>query len=108
LLYLTLDGKDACEGSKGELKEHEFKRISYSFDILEWLEKCKEKAVNHPILRETITQYIILIKYLTGQTTNNVMKEEIVTKIASDKEYLTTLFTILKTDLIQDVKKSSL
>ena len=105
LLYLTLDGKDACEGSKIELKEHEFKRISYSFDILEWLEKCKEKAVNHPILRETITQYIFLIKYLTGQTTNNVMKEEIVTKIASDKEYITTLFTILKTDLISDVKK---
>jgi hypothetical protein len=85
LLYLTLDGKDATQKSKGEtidgiegLKENQFERISYSHFIKNWLEECKEKSVNHPILRETITQYINLIKYLTHQTINNKMGKEII------------------------------
>ena len=86
LFYLTLDGKDANNESKCGLSEEEFHRISYSIDILDWLEKCKEKSVDHPILRETITQYIFLIRLLTGQTTNNAMANEIVTKIVSNQE----------------------
>ena len=108
LFYLTLDGKDATEGSKSGLEDDKYKLISYSVEILNWLERCKEKAVDHPILRETINQYIFLIRYLTGQTTNNAMKEEIVAKIIKDKDNLVTLFTILKDDLLNDVKRELL
>ena len=50
----------------------------YKNDIIQWLEKCRKEAVTHSILRETITQYINLIKYLTHQTINENMEKEIV------------------------------
>ena len=86
LMYLTLDGKDASEWSKGDLTENDFRKMSYSVDILNWLEKCREKATNLPILRETITQYINLIKHLTKQTMNEYMKNEIVSEVMKSSQ----------------------
>jgi hypothetical protein len=85
IFYLTLDGKKPSPESKGDLKENvEFISISYKKEILEWLEVCKKEALNHPILRETINQYIFLIKQLTNQTTNNKMSDEIVNYILNN------------------------
>ena len=93
LVYLTLDGKEASPKSKGITLENnsglnnlEIKNISYSENIKNWLEKCKEKAVNHHILRETLTQYINLIKHLTHQTMNEKMTEELILNIISNSE----------------------
>ena len=78
LLYLTLYGNDASEGSKKELKENEdYFCVSYKDHILKWLELCQKKAAEFPTIRETIKQYINLIKKLTGQLTNQKMSEEI-------------------------------
>jgi hypothetical protein len=78
LLYLTLNGKDASDASKGQLTlNSDYHLISYESDILDWLELCKKESVSLPILRETILQYINLIKYLTNQSTNNKMSDEI-------------------------------
>lgn len=78
-LYLTLDGsQDSTWNLHDNPEDYYVQNISYSANILAWLEKCKEKAVNHPLQRETITQYINLIKILTGQTKNQEMKEELV------------------------------
>jgi len=79
LYYLTLFGKEPSEWSTGEkLKsDKDFKTISYRYDILAWLMDCRKQAVMHSILRESITQYINLIKYLTGQTINDKMEKEI-------------------------------
>jgi PD-(D/E)XK nuclease superfamily len=80
LFYLTLDGKKPEEivGDKITLNHGtHFKCISYETHILNWLEKCREKAVNHSLLRESLTQYINLIKLLTGQTLNKKMEKEI-------------------------------
>ena len=80
LYYLTLYGEEPSEWSAGKeliCGEH-FQLLSYKEDILEWLGLCKKEAVNHPILRETISQYINLINHLTGQTTNNYMGTEII------------------------------
>src|SRR5690554_517731 len=67
VLYLTLFGDEPSESSKKELKsgEHFFK-LSYQKDIVEWLEKCLKESVDHPILRESIKQYIVLLKKLTN------------------------------------------
>jgi hypothetical protein len=82
LLYLTLNGKDASHESKGQLVlNSDYHLISYENDILDWLELCKKESVSLPILRETILQYINLIKYLTNQSTNNKMSTEIIDEI---------------------------
>lgn len=78
LLYLTLDGKEPEEHSKGNLINNtHYKTCSYKTDIVAWLEDCRKEVAIYPIVRESITQYINLIKYLTNQTLNNNMQEEL-------------------------------
>ncbi len=88
LLYLTLDGANSTdEGLSSEESEtlrHSVKTISYSNDILNWLDLCRKEAVSHPILRETMSQYIHLIKYLTNQTLSQNMSTEINKIISSN------------------------
>ncbi len=72
LIYLTLYGKDASseslgKGQEGEVKDTDYKRISYKVHIVNWLEKCQQLAYKHPLIRETISQYLSLIKQLTHQ-----------------------------------------
>lgn len=67
VFYLTLDKKEPTFESKGELKSGEdFHLISYKYHIIKWLQICLKEAVDVPILRESIKQYLILIKKLTG------------------------------------------
>lgn len=80
IFYLTLELDDSkpSKDSKGDLIEGDnYKRISYKEDILDWLKICRKESVENPILREAITQYINLIKYLTRQTMNETMNEEV-------------------------------
>lgn len=65
LLYLTLDGHEPSENSKGQLANNQYQCISYQTHILTWLERCLHIAINKPLVRETIAQYIQLIKQLT-------------------------------------------
>ncbi|MBX7243353.1 MAG: hypothetical protein K1X92_16560, partial [Bacteroidia bacterium] len=59
------------------------------------LESCKKEAVNYPILRETITQYIHLLKFLTNQTTNQIMNNEIVDGIFASEEKLNAYLELI-------------
>ena len=98
LFYLNLDedpNKPSSE-SLGRLSENDFIKISYSNEIICWLEVCKEKAVNHSTLRETITQYLNLIKYLTNNTINNKMKNEIIESMMMNEDTLKASFEISK------------
>ena len=61
LFYLTLFGEE----SKQNFPKEKYNIISYENDIIIWLEECKKESVNIPILRESITQYINLIKKLS-------------------------------------------
>ncbi len=102
LLYLTLHEKEASDksitkkdNSKLIIYEDYF-NITYKEDIVRWLEKCKEKAVNQPILRETLTQYINLIKFLTGQTMNEKMENEIVKLLLNNNSNFNNAMTIIE------------
>lgn len=94
LVYLTLDGKEANDYTTknndyaSEADKIDPILISYKIDIKEWLEECKKEATNHPLLRETITQYIFLIKSLTHQTMNENMKKELASLIAKNPDYI--------------------
>jgi len=87
IIYLTLIGKSPSDISRDNLNEGEdYLRISYKDDIIAWLELCRKEAVNHPILRESIAQYIHLIKHLTGQTMNEHLKTDLEQLITSNQE----------------------
>jgi hypothetical protein len=106
IFYLTLEGSEPSDDSKGQLKrEKDYACISYAKDIILWLDECRKEAVNHPLLRETITQYIFLLKYLTNQTLNDDMNKEIVKEITSNPNYFKAVFEISRSNLFSDVKE---
>lgn len=119
IFYLTLYGtlpSDKSVSLSSDLNENVIKLenekhyycISYSVDILEWLQKCKKESVNHPLLRETITQYINLIKYLTKQTSFMEKKNEIVDLLVSSERSLNSFFELNSSNLMLDVKRALL
>lgn len=89
IIYLTLYGDEPSKASKGNLVlGTDFICISYHTDISNWLEKCIKEMTNKPIIRETLNQYLFLIKSLTNQSNNNKMSEEIIKIINSNRETL--------------------
>ena len=80
LVYLTLFGSEASEGStaKGNAKEVDYLCLSYAEDILRWLEQCVRLADNKPLVRESLNQYIRTIKQLTYQDMNQKNIEKII------------------------------
>lgn len=85
VFYLNLHGSEPIgNNSAGVLKSNkideespDFYCISYSDTILDWLEKCQKEASDFPVIRETIKQYIITIKRITRQLTNQEMSRDI-------------------------------
>lgn len=85
MLFLTLDGKDSVSAGNLVIDE-DYHLICYEKTIINWLELCLKETFNQPILRETLKQYIVLIKKLTNQSTNKNMSEEIINIIESNFE----------------------
>jgi hypothetical protein len=102
LLYLTLSGNEPSENSIREDVKDKYKVISYKDHILNWLELCKKESIDNPILRETITQYIVLIKQLTGQARSKEMQEKYLDIIVKDVDNLSAAFYISHN--INDIK----
>lgn len=93
LLYLTLQGGEASKFSTcNQLSCHDlvhgkdYFAISYKSVILPWLEVCRREAAGHPLVRETIIQYINLIKDLTHQNRSNQMSDDIKNAVLKSKE----------------------
>lgn len=91
ILFLTLDGKPPSKESiNHENKENsltlgkEFICISYQENITNWLEKCIIEMANKPIIRESLNQYLVLVKQLTNQSTNNKMSQDIIAYLSQD------------------------
>lgn len=105
ILYLTLYGD--APTSHGELKENiHYFNISYKEHIKEWLELCLKEAVEFPMLREVIKQYIYLIKRLTQQSINNNMSKDIVEIMQKEIEAsfeISNNISELKNKIIEDL-----
>jgi len=98
LFYLTLWGGEPTEwstGGKVDTDGKDYKCISYSEHIIKWLECCKKESVNYPILRESISQYINLLNFLTNQTIYHNMSKEIVDGIFSSEEKLSAYLNLI-------------
>lgn len=96
LLYLTLFGNEASEFSTGgKLKAGEhYCTISYSRDILSWLECCKAISIDKPLVRETLTQYITVIKKLTNQDMEEKEKEQMFAEMEKYPEAVAGIFHV--------------
>lgn len=93
LVYLTLFGNEASEGStaKGSTKEVDYLCLSYAEDILRWLEQCVRLAYDKPLVRESLNQYIRTIKQLTYQDMNQKNIEKIIDLAVDHPEVVATL-----------------
>lgn len=86
LTYLTLDGKKPSNTSIGDENHIKPNCISYSNDIMTWLHSCAQIAFDKPKVRETIIQYIDLLKQITENTMTK--SDDIVNIIESSTENL--------------------
>lgn len=66
LIYLTLFYE---EPNEEKIREKTI-NLTYETNIKNWLEKCIKEVATIPILRETLVQYLMLIKKLTNQSQN--------------------------------------
>lgn len=110
LLYLTLDGSEPstdsiyCKNEKQSdnltyrisKEENHFKTISYEKEILKWLENCiKNTKINDKIyLICAIQQYIEIVKTLTHQSRNLIMRKKLVDEILKSPEDLKAVFEL--------------
>ena len=74
LLYLTLYGHDPSENSIGDLDNEQIITISYKDDLPPWLERCQKRAYHEPGLRESVTQYLRLVRKQTKAYMNELKK----------------------------------
>ena len=91
LLYLTKDGGKASEYSTGK-ENFKYQCISYRNNILPWLECCEQAAVRHPLIRETIHQYIINLKEILNIMEKNTQDELINSLVEKKENILSALF----------------
>lgn len=79
LLYLTLNGDEPSDQSRGDLNAQDegYQCISYRSDIIDWLRQCAQLSFDKPRVRETILQYINLLQQLTNQNTMEQNKEQL-------------------------------
>lgn len=95
ILYLTLDGSIASEYSCGEV---EYSTISYSKNIIKWMEQCAKISLHYPLVRETINQYINHLKQLTNQDMDTNNQKQVV-EIIARKENVHSIASILNNQM---------
>lgn len=97
LYYLTLKGNEATAHSTNNiLKAGEgYYTLSYRETILKWLKSSLKEAADHPILRENIKQYIIIIKKLTNLMADEQQEklEQLIWQYAEEAEKIKDSFS---------------
>ena len=66
LIYLTLFNEEPNEKKVQDIVIN----ITYETNIVNWIESCIKEVARIPTLRETLVQYLMLIKKLTNQSQN--------------------------------------
>ncbi len=104
ILFLTLFGNDSFN-SEGLNAEIDYHLISYENQIIQWLKKCLILSESFPSLKHILEQYIVLLKKLTYQTTNDEMKKEVIELIKENylESYeISRNFNSAKKDIIEN------
>lgn len=90
LIYLTLDGYEPSKFSTNN-ETLQYISLSYRTDILQWLGECVRIAYDKPLVRETIIQYMDLIKQLTNQNMETMDKDQVINLAFENIEAITKL-----------------
>ena len=86
-------------------KKRNYAPISYGAHILPWLERCHKYCTDLPVLRESIKQYLVVVKQLTGgdplmQEINEGYKSLLRTNMAAARQiylhYKPTLYELIR------------
>ena len=96
LVYLTLEGKEPSKKSIGSLTSNQYLCISYGQTIVKWLGRCVEFSANAPFVRESINQYIMLIKKLTNQTLLKEESMDVVNEVFKNEANKKSFFYLMK------------
>ena len=94
LFYLTLDGSEASKYSLGDLTKSDYDCISFSGEILNWINDCIQQSAEKSVLREALIQYKILIEKLTG--INKELNMEIAEELSTNIQYFKSALAIEK------------
>jgi hypothetical protein len=107
--YLTKHGNESEVFSKGELLSGEdYYTISYEEQILNWLNSSYKECSGNPILRETIRQYIILIKNITN-IMENKERDELIRLMLNNYEaasFISENFEKIHRNLGEEIRQS--
>lgn len=96
LLYLTLDGHKPSASSIDNKELDKLHLISYRKEILEWLKDCVKQAYNKPLIRETINQYIQLLKKLTNMTMDEQYLKDTAACVIKNKSNVEAVTAIIQ------------
>ncbi len=91
VFYLTLFGSDADKDSHNNIT---YNRLSFSDDIIYWIELCIKESVVKPVVRELLLQYKYLLEKITNQ--NKDLEMETKSLIESNKENFTSAYEIYR------------
>lgn len=92
ILYLTLDEHVPTDEAS---KCVDFVPLSYKFHIIDWLIQCKHLAIDKPLIRETLNQYILHVKELTETTDMDSMnKKEILKLLVANNTTTAQIFNL--------------
>jgi len=107
VIYLTLNGSEASKESCVDLKvTADYHCISYRYHIINWLELCLKEASDHPILRESIKQYLILTKKLTNTLEMEGQEglKRLLIENLKEAEYIAENLYVLKKNFRKEIK----
>ena len=87
LIYLTPYGDEPGKCTLGGLLKDKVICLSYYEDIIEWVDACIKEVVRIPQIRETLHQYKMLLKKLTGQPINRRYAMALKNILLKDENY---------------------
>lgn len=100
IVYLTLDEHLPTDEASNSV---DFVPISYKFHIIDWLIHCKHLAIDKPLIRETLNQYILHLKELTETTDMDSMNQNEIIKLLISNNTTTAQIFNLKDEIEQYV-----
>ena len=103
IYYLTLDGHEPSDESKRDLQPGQFECLSFSDDILTWLDDCLNASGLERIysVRELLIQFRDVIRKLTGRQKGKMMDEIRETITAS---YENVMAAVQVSKVLPDIK----
>lgn len=107
IYYLNLFGTNPSEKSIGDLIiGKDFFVISYKNEIINWLNNCIKESTDQPILRETIKQYIILLKKITNTMDDkgDFELKKLMLQHFKEAEYIANNFVAMKELIGKEVR----